>query len=94
MDALQNQIDEEPTALDPLLLSTKFILDFYYGDISLDTINSFAPHSSNNFTEEEVLQVVTNLGLNALRRVMPANELFLTKMTILLFISKNRESKY
>ena len=53
---------------DPLLIATKFILDFYYGDISLETIASFTPKSENGFDESCVIEVISNLGLNALNR--------------------------
>lgn len=53
---------------DPLLISTKFILDFYYGDISLETIASFTPKSEGGFDNLCVIEVISNLGLNALQK--------------------------
>lgn len=53
---------------DPLLIATKFILDFYYGDVSLETINSFTPKKENGFDVSCVIDVISNLGLHALKR--------------------------
>lgn len=53
---------------DPLLISTKFILDFYYGDISLETIASFTPKNENGFDESCVIEVISNLGLHSVKR--------------------------
>lgn len=53
---------------DPLLIATKFVLDFYFGDISLETITSFTPKSENGFDESCVVEVVSNLGLNVLKK--------------------------
>jgi ATP-binding cassette subfamily B protein/ATP-binding cassette subfamily C protein LapB len=60
---------------DPLLIATKFILDFYYGDISLETINSFTPKSENGFDEDCVIDVVSSLGLHGLVRNMLATDI-------------------
>jgi ATP-binding cassette subfamily B protein/ATP-binding cassette subfamily C protein LapB len=60
---------------DPLLIATKFILDFYYGDISLETINSFTPKSEAGFDESCVVDVVTSLGLHALKREIKVDEI-------------------
>jgi len=60
---------------DPLLIATKFILDFYYGDISLETIASFTPKNENGFDESCVIEVVSNLGLNALKRDIDGYEI-------------------
>lgn len=53
---------------DPLLIATKFVLDFYFGDISLETIASFTPKNESGFDESCVIEVVSNLGLHALKR--------------------------
>lgn len=58
---------------DPLLLSTKFILDFYYGEITIDTINSFSPKGDFGFDEEAALDVISNFGLNSLKKQMSAD---------------------
>lgn len=60
---------------DPLLVATKFILDFYYGDISLETINSFTPKSEHGFDEESVINVVTSLGLYGLKREIKVQDI-------------------
>lgn len=61
--------------IDPLLVATKFILDFYYGDISFETINGFTPKSDQGFDESCVIDVVTNLGLHALKRTIKVKEI-------------------
>ncbi|MEA3289363.1 MAG: type I secretion system permease/ATPase [Campylobacterota bacterium] len=55
---------------DPLLISTKFILDFYYGDIAYETIQSFTPKTDNGFDNDCAIEVITSLGLHALYREM------------------------
>ena len=36
----------------PLLFTLKYILDFYYGEIALNTIISFSAKSNEGFTKE------------------------------------------
>ena len=61
--------------IDPLLIATKFILDFYYGDVSLETISSFTPNKDNGFDSSSVVTVVSNLGLHAIERDMKGTEI-------------------
>lgn len=60
---------------DPLLVATKFILDFYYGDISLETINSFTPKGENGFDEHCVITVANSLGLHGIDKSINAEDI-------------------
>jgi hypothetical protein len=42
----------------PLLFSLKYILDFYFGEISLNTIVSFSAKSNKGFTQELAIDVI------------------------------------
>jgi ATP-binding cassette subfamily B protein/ATP-binding cassette subfamily C protein LapB len=68
LDSLDKVDSKNGFSIDPLLLSTKFVLDFYFGDISLETIQSFTPRSDNGFTHDSCVDVFSSLGLNALKR--------------------------
>jgi len=61
--------------IDPLLVATKYVLDFYYGDVSLETISSFTPQKENLFDTTCVVDVVSNLGLHAMPRDIDAVEI-------------------
>ncbi len=74
MSILKQKKDEE-ISLDPLLLSTKYILDFYYGEIALDTINSFTPKGDHGFDDESSLEVITSFGLNSIKRDIDSSEI-------------------
>jgi len=54
--------------VDPLLTATKFILDFYYGEVSFETINNFTPKKGSGFDDSCVIDVISNLGLHAITR--------------------------
>ncbi len=56
----------------PLLYSLKYILDFYFGEISLDTILSFSPKSEQGFSRELLIGVATEVGLTAVEKNMNA----------------------
>ncbi|HIP12426.1 MAG TPA: hypothetical protein EYG73_06875, partial [Arcobacter sp.] len=70
-----NVIPDESTAKDRLLLAFKNILDFYYGDVSSETILNFAPNSEDGFTKESVLDIATEMGLNAVCKDIPASDI-------------------
>lgn len=59
----------------PLVFSLKYILDFYFGEISVDTILSFAPKSDKGFTNELLLSVVNEVGLSAVERDIVASDI-------------------
>ncbi|MGJ0372545.1 type I secretion system permease/ATPase [Aliarcobacter cryaerophilus] len=56
----------------PLIFSLKYILDFYFGEISLNTIISFSAKSTQGFTQELAIDVVKEVGLSAVARDMKA----------------------
>lgn len=56
----------------PLLFSLKSVLDFYFGEISLNTIISFSAKSHDGFTPELAIDVVKEVGLIAVSRDMKA----------------------
>lgn len=79
---------------DPLLIATKFILDFYYGDISLETISSFTPKTQNGFDENCVSEVVSNLGLYSIKKDITADELPSYFLPCIIFDAENHPMVY
>ncbi len=56
----------------PLLFSLKYIVDFYFGEISLNTIVSFSAKSNKGFTQELAIDVIKEVGLFGVARDMKA----------------------
>ena len=56
----------------PLLFALKNILDFYFGEISLNTIVSFSAKSNKGFTQELAIDVIKEVGLFGVARDMKA----------------------
>ena len=56
----------------PLLFTLKYILDFYFGEIALNTIISFSAKSNKGFTQELAIDVVKEVGLTAVSRNIKA----------------------
>ena len=79
---------------DPLLIATKFILDFYYGDISLETIESFTPKNENGFDELCVTEVISNLGLHSLKKDINALEIPNYFLPCIIFDKENHPMVY
>lgn len=75
MEEIQQSTKNSEFQTDPLLIATKFVLDFYFGDISLETIASFTPKNENIFDDSCVIEVVSNLGLHALKRDINGSDL-------------------
>ncbi len=59
----------------PLIYSLKYILDFYFGEISIDTILSLSATTSKGFTPEIAIDVVTEVGLTGVEKKIDANEI-------------------
>ena len=59
---------------DTLLKSLQKILDFYYGEISTETILNFTHLSQNQFTSKMAVEVCFSMGLNAVSKKMKASE--------------------
>ncbi len=73
---LNNELTEQKQREDfPLLYSLKYILDFYFGDISLETIINLSATSSSGFTPEIAIDVANEVGLTAIERDMSALEI-------------------
>jgi len=58
---------------DNLLKSLKHVLDFYYGEISNETILNFTHLNSDHFTPSMVVDVCFSMGLNAVDKDMDAS---------------------
>ena len=59
----------------PLLFTLKYILDFYFGEISLNTIISFSAKSNKGFTQELAIDVVKEVGFTAVCKNMKASDI-------------------
>ena len=68
-----------------LLLSFKYILDFYYGDISTKTILTFAPNTEDGFTSEMVVDISFEMGLNAVAKDIKATNIANYFMPCIIF---------
>ena len=72
----QGEVVFEDTTLNreefPLLFSLKNVLDFYFGDITLNTIISFSAKSNQGFTKELAIDVIKEVGLIGVARDIKA----------------------
>ena len=68
-DELQEQKQRENF---PLLYSLKYVLDFYFGDISLETILNLSAKSNSGFTSEIAIDVANEVGLTAVQKDIDA----------------------
>jgi ATP-binding cassette subfamily B protein/ATP-binding cassette subfamily C protein LapB len=77
IEKYSSPIEDElpPTNNERLLKAFKNVLDFYYGDVSLDTILTFSPNSEEGFTSETVVDISFEMGLNAVHKKMPARDI-------------------
>jgi len=62
-------------ANDNLLISLKNVLDFYYGEISQETILNFTHLNEESFTSEMVVDVCFSMGLNGVSKEQKASEI-------------------
>ena len=74
----------------PLLFTLKYILDFYYGEIALNTIISFSAKSNEGFTKELALDVVKEVGLTAIYRDIKASDIPNHFLPCILFDEEDR----
>ena len=67
-----NPTEEEKiiTPNERLVHTFKYILDFYYGDVSVDTILNFAPSTDEGFTKDTIVDVSFEMGLNAVSKTI------------------------
>ena len=73
----------------PLLFSLKYLLDFYFGDISIETIVNFSAKSDKGFTEELAIDVAKEVGLTAVSRNMKALDIPNHFLPCIIFDDKN-----
>jgi len=70
------ELQEEKNREDfPLLYSLKYVLDFYFGDISLETILNLSATSNKGFTSEIAIDVANEVGLTAVLKEINASEI-------------------
>ena len=52
----------------PFFIATKYILEFYFGEISAQTLHSFSNKKSQNFSAEDSLEILNALELSVVQR--------------------------
>ena len=74
MEELENDINEQKQREDfPLIYALKHVLDFYFGDISIQTILNLSATSEQGFTREIAIDVANEVGLTAIERKIDAS---------------------
>ncbi len=58
-----------------LLNSTKYILDFYFGEINFETIKSFTPGNKDDFNLQSVVEIFESFDMQVLYRDTNASEI-------------------
>jgi ATP-binding cassette subfamily B protein/ATP-binding cassette subfamily C protein LapB len=71
----EESVGEDKFKDDILLLSLKKVLDFYYGEISTETIINFTHHEAETFTPAMAVDVCFSMGLNAVHKDLKATEI-------------------
>ncbi len=71
----EDAFEQSNTTKNPLLICIKTILDFYFGDISVKTINAFNIHSNDIFQIPHALEIFKNFKLTALDRQISADSI-------------------
>lgn len=73
---INNELNEQKQREDfPLLYCLKHVLDFYFGDISFDTILNISAISTEGFTSEIAIDVANEVGLKAVEKTIEASEI-------------------
>ena len=73
---INNELNEQKKREDfPLLYCLKHVLDFYFGDISFDTILNISAISTKGFTSEIAIDVANEVGLKAVEKTIDASEI-------------------
>ena len=78
----------------PLLYSLKYVLDFYFGEISIDTILNLSATSSSGFTDEIAIDVINQVGLNAVSKDMAALDIAGHFLPCIIIDKENRPYVY
>ena len=92
MENQENKIVEENSIKReeyPLLYSLKYLLDFYFGDISIETIVNFSAKSDKGFTQELAIDVAKEVGLTAVSRNIKAIDIPNHFLPCIIFDEKN-----
>ena len=59
----------------PLLYSLKYVLDFYFGEISVETILNMSAVNTAGFTSEIAIDVIEEVGLNSAYKDIDAKDI-------------------
>ncbi|SKB37866.1 type I secretion system permease/ATPase [Malaciobacter marinus] len=74
----------------PLLFSFKYILDFYFGDISLETILTLSANSEKGFTNQTAIDVAHEVGLYAVYKDISAFDIPKHFLPCIIFDKENK----
>ncbi|AXX87332.1 type I secretion system permease/ATPase [Malaciobacter marinus] len=74
----------------PLLFSFKYILDFYFGDISLETILTLSANSEKGFTNQTAIDVAHEVGLYAVYKDISALNIPKHFLPCIIFDKENK----
>lgn len=84
-------IDEKISSKEyPLLFSFKYILDFYFGDISLETILTLSANSEKGFTNQTAIDVAHEVGLYAVYKDISALNIPKHFLPCIIFDKENK----
>ena len=78
----------------PLLKTYKYMLDFYFGDVSFDTILSLNPTKNEDFGIESLFIVSEQIGLVALKKEMIASNISNHHLPCVIFNKQNKPFIY
>jgi len=81
----------EPT---PLLKAFKYILDFYFGNISYETILNFAPNKKEGFDESSLIEIAYDVGLYAVKKDINATKIAKYFLPCIIFNDKDEPFIY
>ncbi|MDQ1243998.1 MAG: hypothetical protein QG565_338, partial [Campylobacterota bacterium] len=77
-----------------LLKTYKYILDFYFGNVSFDTILSLSPTKNEDFSVESLLGVSEQIGLVALEKTIAASNIANHLLPCIVFNNRNEPFVY
>lgn len=72
-----------------LLTNFKYILDFYFGEVPIETITNMNPKKEEEFSTESVFSVCEQIGLIALEKRITASEIPSHFLPCIIFNDKN-----
>lgn len=85
----------EDTFEDNLLLTcVKNVLDFYFGDVSFDTINAFLIKSNDEFSISHALEILKNFNLTVLEKKISADSIPKHFLPSIILDSSNKPLVY